>query len=589
MKTEHILLTSLGVQARETRYQWEGQEATALLTPLALVKLLDPSQRPNRVVAVITQEAKDQTWETFQEGICQALGFEPQLVLIPSGSSRDEIRQILEKVAQCVPEGAELTLDVTQGLRHFPFIFYALVLYLTSLRDVKVRGAYYGMIEGPTAPKPIVDLRPLLELPEWFHAVRMFRDQGTTSPIAKLLQPLADALRQEVQKSSKGPPSPEARERREQAKQAKDVVDWLARRSFAYESALPLELGKASRRLRDSIKKLAPMDFAGIPPLATELTDTIASVAQKAALADDPAKSGLWKTEVPLDEEELARQARMIDLYLGRGQLPLAVGLMREWVVSWAIWKSEDERKQWLKHKVRSRYERRLGAIGAFARNRAFRSTITPEQQEFGNFWNQLANDLRNALHHHAMREEGLEEPPRPLESVRCFWDRLKAGAIDLPELGSGGGRLLLSPQGTKPGVLFSALKVAQPDTCLVICSATSASSICEAGERAGFQGSIEPIELTDPLGGFDEINASAEQAHRSLLDADEVVANMTGGTTLMGLVVQRLAEEAQKLDRPVRRFALIDRRPPAEQDSDPFVQGDYHWLDPDPHPKSEK
>ena len=54
----------------------------------------------------------------------------------------------------------------------------------------------------------------------------------------------------------------------------------------------------------------------------------------------------------------------------------------------------------------------------------------------------------------------------------------------------------------------------------------------------------------------------------------------MTGGTTLMGLVIQRLAEEAQRLYRPVRRFALIDRRTPAEQDSEPFVQGEHHWLD---------
>ena len=38
----------------------------------------------------------------------------------------------------------------------------------------------------------------------------------------------------------------------------------------------------------------------------------------------------------------------------------------------------------------------------------------------------------------------------------------------------------------------------------------------------------------------------------------------MTGGTTLMGLIVQRLVEEAQKLDRTVRRFALIDRRLPS-------------------------
>ena len=47
-----------------------------------------------------------------------------------------------------------------------------------------------------------------------------------------------------------------------------------------------------------------------------------------------------------------------------------------------------------------------------------------------------------------------------------------------------------------------------------------------------------------------------------------------------MGLIVQGLVEEAQKLDRSVRRFALIDRRPPAEQDRDPFVQGEHCWLD---------
>ena len=584
MKTEHILLTSLGTQARETKYQWGERTATALLAPLALVKLLDPSQRPNRVVAVATQEAKDKTWPTFREGIKQVLGFEPELVQIPSGSSRDEIRLILEKVARCVPENSELTLDVTQGLRHFPFIFYALVLYLTSLRGVKVRGAYYGMMESslPDEAKPIVDLRPLLELPEWFHAVRMFRDQGTTLPIADLLKPLGRRLKKETAELFKASNDAEGRERSAQVKQVKEVVDWLGKRSFAYEAALPLELGKASRRLRDSIGNLAPMKFDAIPPLAKELTNTIASVAEKAALAGDPAREGLWKTKVPLDAAELERQAQMIDLYLDRDQLPLAVGLMREWVVSWAIWKSgkTEETHQWLNQKkVRLRYERRLGAIGDFARNKA----STSEQREFGNFWNQLTDDLRNALHHHAMREKSLEEPPKSLKEVQCFWDRLKvveAGEIDLPVLGSGGGRLLLSPQGTKPGVLFSALKVAQPDTCLVICSDTSVHSIGEAGEHADFQGSIERIELTDPHGDFNKIKASVEQARCHLLDADEVVANVTGGTTLMGLIVQQLVEEAKKLDRPVRRFALIDRRPPAEQDSDPFVRGEHHWID---------
>ena len=196
----HILLTSLGTRAIETTYQLDDRTATAPLTPLALVQLLDPSQRPNRVVAMVTEGAREKTWEPFKNGICKIFDFEPQLISIPDGISDKEVRQILEKVAQEIPEGAELTLDVTQGMRHFPFIFYALVLYLTSLRGVKVRSAYYGMIEGTSkdAPKPIIDLQPLLELPEWFHAVRVFRDQGTTLPMAQLLELLAEKLKQET-------------------------------------------------------------------------------------------------------------------------------------------------------------------------------------------------------------------------------------------------------------------------------------------------------------------------------------------------------------------------------------------------------
>ena len=208
---------------------------------------------------------------------------------------------------------------------------------------------------------------------------------------------------------------------------------------------------------------------------------------------------------------------------------------------------------------------------------------MTCEQEDFRDFWNRLTDNLRNALHHHAMRIEALEESPSSLKTVQDFWNRLKEdglkekGRIDLPPLG---GRLLISPQGRRPGVLFSALKVAQPDTCLVICSKTSASMIPDAAKHADFKGHIEQIKLADPLGGFAEIDTVAERAHGYLLYADKVIANMTGGSTLMGVIVQRLVEDAQKLDRPVKRFALIDRRSTEEQDSDPFVESDCHWLD---------
>ncbi len=586
----HILLTSLGTRVFEnTTYTWQGKEATADLAPLALIELFDKLKLPipDRFVAVVTDGAKSTTWPVFRDWVCSNRKINPKSIPIGDGRDSGEILKILESVAQRIPENSELTLDVTQGFRHFPFIFYALVLYLTSLRGVKIRGAYYGMAEGirPNDPKPIIDLQPLLELPEWFHAVRMFRDQGTTKPMADLLQPLTGRLNDEKERLFRSDEKEAGQALSARASQVQGSVEWLERYAFAYESALPLELEKASRGLINSIKKLPTIDSAGLPPLIDELTGAIVSAAEQSAFATLPSGRRDWKSKIPLDADELARQASMIDLYLERGQLSLAAGLMREWVVSWTIWKSgkSDDISKWLNGEVRSRYERILGAIGASARSKVPRFTMTCEQKDFRDFWNQLTDNLRNTLHHHAMRTEALEENPKSLETVQDFWNRLKedglkAGdGIDLPPLG---GKLLISPQGMRPGVLFSALKVAEPDTCLVICSSTSATRIPDAVKEANFKGHVEQIKLIDSLGGFEEIDEVAERVHGYLLYAEEVIANMTGGSTLMGVIVQRLVEDAQKLDRPVKRFALIDRRTTEEQDSDPFVQGDSHCLD---------
>ena len=425
----HILLTSLGMVKRTTEYLWNGRTATAELTPLALVQLLDASQLPNHVIGVVTVGAKRETWQTFRAGICNTLKFSPELVEIPNGNNAGEIRQILESVANRIPEGADLTLDVTQGFRHFPFVFYALVLYLTSLRGVNIRGAYYGMVEGipPDEPKPIIDLQPLLELPQWFHAVRMFRNQGTTKPMADLLQPLADALNRETRQLFKDGKKDIGAKRSEQAKQVRSSVSWLEKYAFAYESALPLELEKASRGLKDSIQKLPTIDSPSLPPLAGELTKSIASTAEKSAFKASPGK-GKWKGKIRLDEDELKRQAYMIDLYLERDQLSLAVGLMREWAISWIIWKSDNckDIENWLELDVRERYNGELGAIGAAVRGAAAPRLTSSVPTGFGDFWNQLTNELRNAFHHHAMRVDALEEPLTSLKNVKDFWNKLK-------------------------------------------------------------------------------------------------------------------------------------------------------------------
>lgn len=117
------------------------------------------------------------------------------------------------------------------------------------------------------------------------------------------------------------------------------------------------------------------------------------------------------------------------------------------------------------------------------------------------------------------------------------------------------------------------------PARCLVICSSETEGLAADAAARAGFGGELEMLRV-DAYGGRPEIERVVAELRRSLFTAERVVVNVTGGTTLMGLVAEAIAAEARKLARPVRRFGLIDRRPPKEQDLDPYQVGEPFWLD---------
>ena len=47
-------------------------------------------------------------------------------------TDHDDTRQFLEIAADRIPSHCRLSLDVTQGLRHHAFLFYALALYLSK-------------------------------------------------------------------------------------------------------------------------------------------------------------------------------------------------------------------------------------------------------------------------------------------------------------------------------------------------------------------------------------------------------------------------------------------------------------------------
>ncbi|MBX6751410.1 MAG: hypothetical protein IRY85_17395 [Micromonosporaceae bacterium] len=136
--------------------------------------------------------------------------------------------------------------------------------------------------------------------------------------------------------------------------------------------------------------------------------------------------------------------------------------------------------------------------------------------------------------------------------------------------------------------MLFSALRAAGPDqlSCvLVICSADTERAIDEAVGKAGYRGRIVRLRLEDPFAGVVELNDLVRAANHHLAEIGTVLVNITGGTTLMGVLAERIAGRARRgRRRSVHRFALIDRRPVTEQENDPYQVGQACWLDDPPN-----
>ncbi|MBA2671448.1 MAG: TM1812 family CRISPR-associated protein [Gemmatimonadetes bacterium] len=573
----HILLTSLGAgPLREPlpRYTLAGRESEAPFAPLALWHLLPQKHRPDRMLVLVTKKAAGTNFGPFQKEV-ERIGIPVERCDVPDVVTVTELDDFLGPTAERLPHGSRVTLDVTHGFRHHAFLFYSLALYLKSLRGVRIEGAWYGMLESGEPAKPIVNLQPALDLAEWFHAVRLFQERGAAGPIAGQVRLASTRLRT----MAKGQEHETAERTHSEADRLLKLWHELRQFSFAYESGLPLELGKAAREVVDTLSAATLGDAPAVAPLAEELAGQIRAAAMPVALSAAPSEGKTWKSSVVLTDEELARQREVIEQYLKRDQLPLALGLMREWVVSWVIFsRGEEEATRWLERPVRQRAERRLGALrGLVDRKRT--AYLNSAEKWWGSFWKKLA-DLRNDFLHQGMSGSTVDQPTQRLTALRKNWDFLATASA--PALGGGRGRLLITPQGKSKGVLFNALRAhgLEVDRCLVICSEESRPTLEEAAAQAGFGGELLPLVMADPHTGAGEIERMVHDAELVLLEADDIVANLTGGTTLMGVVVQELVERARRLDRSWRRFLLIDRRPPKEQENHPWVECEIHWRD---------
>lgn len=314
------LLTFLGAaQAYETTYVLDdGRTHTACYCGAALARF-----HPDTDMRVfVTADARAMHWAAFAaEAEDQVAAL--QAVDIPDGRSEADLWGIFQAVVDQVEPDDTVIFDITHGYRSLPFLSFLAAAYLRVARGMKLEAVYYGNFEArdrSVEPNraPVIDLTRFVDLLDWTVAADRFVRQGDARDLADRLR----ALRPDYQDQR----------RDATAKQSATVLGQaaheLTRVSQALQLLRPAETMDASAALQARVAALSEVTLlSGLPfgLLAGRVQAEYAPLA-----LSTPAQ-----TAQPIKALRIERA--MIQWHLARGQYVQAVGLGREWLVTWML------------------------------------------------------------------------------------------------------------------------------------------------------------------------------------------------------------------------------------------------------------
>ncbi|MGC8628242.1 MAG: CRISPR-associated DxTHG motif protein [Acidimicrobiales bacterium] len=575
---EHWLVTLLGQVPKKALYALEGQkeEINAPTAGAALLELVGGGGAFDRVIAVVTPQVRETTLPLLRD-YCGQRGVEVQEAPIGPGTD-DFMKAFLQAFDGAVSNAEELevTADLTHGYRHLAVLAYVSLMYLAELRQgVSVRGCYYGRFEkreGEVDKVEICDLAPLVKVPDWLYATRSLRQRADAAPLAKMLG----------ESISLASGSKAAKRGSEGVKGFRDFAKVLSWRC-------PVDVAESAAAVIASKKNLQAAFYLAGVPLPEELERQTRSLVERYNARGGLVPGRVSKSKPALSDELLGQHARAVSDAFHREEIPVAAGLLREWMVSWAYRElaragqlgGAGANSRWLERGARNEAERRLGSLAAMANDSSLGALLSDDQRQVGRLWSEVC-ELRNGLMHYGMRREWAlgKKTEDAVRKVKGEWEGWlsEAPRVDL-HIDKRHQCLLVSPLGKSPGVLVSALALCEPRPDAVLCVVSEetrgdAERICQ---EAGYTTSdVSLLSFRDARSGVRELEALVRQSRHELALAGCVRVNLTGGTTLLGLLAQRAAKEAKDLCVPVRSFVLLE---PPVGSGDPV--GGMVWVDP--------
>jgi len=141
--------------------------------------------------------------------------------------------------------------------------------------------------------------------------------------------------------------------------------------------------------------------------------------------------------------------------------------------------------------------------------------------------------------------------------------------------------RVLITPLGTSPGVLYTLIKKLIPDKIYVITSKKGADNIPEICKESDYDAKkITTFLFNDPFAGFAEMEGVFAEFETLNFDTlDEIILNLAGGTSFLQYVASNMADRLEKRNYSVKKVFAVDRRDFKEQKENPYVVGEVVEL----------
>ena len=192
------------------------------------------------------------------------LPFRVEQVKIPDGGSESEIWDIFNAVFENLREKEEVVFDITHAFRSIPMLAIVILNYAKVMKEVSLRGIFYGAFEVLGNPfevgklpmekrrAPILELTAFDQLLDWSFAVNQFLEAGNAGQIRTLARRNLKQILAESRGKDKG------------AATIRGIGDRLEEYCQILSTCRGPEIGKAAKTLKEQMSGFDNFDM--LPP-----------------------------------------------------------------------------------------------------------------------------------------------------------------------------------------------------------------------------------------------------------------------------------------------------------------------------------